>query len=187
MPILPAEPDMYPPNLWEANLRGTNEARWWCLHTKPRQEKAAARDLQIHQIPHYLPQVVHEGKTPAGRKTRSVLPLFPGYLFLLGEETAKAQALRGNRLVGVLEVADQEGIHLDLHQIHTLIGSGLAIVPEPTLPVGSTVRIVSGPLKGMIGTIVKRGKRDQFVAIVHFLGQGATVDLEDWQVEKLAD
>jgi transcriptional antiterminator RfaH len=30
---------------------------------------------------------------------------------------------------------------------------------------------------------VRRGKRDQFVAVVHFLGRGATVDLQDWQVE----
>ncbi len=185
MPILPSEPDMFPADLWETDQRASGEARWWCLHTKPRQEKAAARELHHQKIPHYLPQVVHECRTPGGRKTRSTLPLFPGYLFLLGEETQRALALRGHRLVGVLEIADQDGIHQDLHQIHTLLGSGLAVVPEPSLPVGSTVRIITGPLKGMVGTIVRRGKRDQFVAIVHFLGRGATVDLEDWQVERL--
>ncbi len=185
MPILPVEPDMFPPDLWEVYRQAPRQGRWWCLHTKPRQEKAAARDLHHQQISHYLPQVLHESRTPAGRKTRTILPLFPGYLFLLGEETERVQALRGHRLVGVLEVADQENLHNDLHQIHTLLGSGLAVIPEPTFPVGSTVKIVTGPLKGMVGTIVRRGKRDHFVAIVHFLGRGATVDLEDWQVEQL--
>ena len=185
MPILPSEPEMFPPDLWETDNRAAGEVRWWCLHTRPRQEKAAARELHHQKISYYLPQVVHESRTPRGRKSRSILPLFPGYLFLLGAETERSLALRGHRLVSILQVADQDGIHQDLHQIHTLLGSGLVVVPELDLPVGTTVRIITGPLKGMVGTIVRRGKRDQFVAIVHFLGRGATVDLEDWQVERL--
>ena len=51
------------------------------------------------------------------------------------------------------------------------------------MPVGARVRITTGPLTGIVGTVIRRGKRDQFVAVVHFLGRGATVDLEDWQVE----
>jgi hypothetical protein len=42
-------------------------------------------------------------------------------------------------------------------------------------------------LTGIEGKVIRRGKRDQFVAVVHFLGSGATVDLEDWQVEQLPD
>ena len=45
------------------------------------------------------------------------------------------------------------------------------------MPVGATVRIVTGPLTGMVGKVIRRAKRDQFVAVVHFLGRGATVDL----------
>lgn len=64
-----------------------------------------------------------------------------------------------------------------------MLTSGLPVLPEPALPVGSRVRITSGPLTGIEGVILRHGKRDQFVAVVHFLGRGATVDLEDWQVE----
>ena len=48
MPILPAEPDCNPPNLWDdPSIYATKgEAVWWCLHTKPRQEKATARELR---------------------------------------------------------------------------------------------------------------------------------------------
>ena len=31
--------------------------------------------------------------------------------------------------------------------------------------------------------LLRRGKRDQFVAVVEFLGSGARVELQDWQVE----
>jgi transcriptional antiterminator RfaH len=188
MPILPAEPDLYPTNLWQADDPvGVGERKWWCLHTRPRQEKATARDLRAQKIPYYLPQVVHEDRTPQGRKTRSVLPLFTSYLFLLGDERERIRSLKGNRLVRVIEVADQATIHDDLRQIHQVLASGLVVVPEPTVPVGARVRILTGPLTGIVGRVIRRGKRDQFVAVVHFLGSGATVDLEDWQVEQLAD
>jgi transcriptional antiterminator RfaH len=68
-----------------------------------------------------------------------------------------------------------------------MLSSGLPVQPEPTVPVGARVKIASGPLAGLEGTVIRRGKRDQFVAVVHFLGRGATVDLEDWQVELLSN
>jgi transcription antitermination factor NusG len=188
MPILPAEPALYPDDLWHSdNPLVGNDRVWWCLHTKPRQEKAVARELRIQKIPFYLPQVVHEDRTPQGRKTRSVIPLFTSYLFLLGDERDRLSALKGNRLVRVIVVADQPTMDHDLRQIHQVLASGLAVVAEPTVPVGARVRILTGPLTGIEGTVIRRGKRDQFVAVVHFLGSGATVDLEDWQVEQLPD
>jgi transcriptional antiterminator RfaH len=186
MPILPAEPDLYPPDLWEVD-GGAEGRQWWCLHTKPRQEKATARDLRAQRLAYYLPQVVHEDRTPQGRKIRSVIPLFTSYLFLLADEQERVQAMKGNRLVRVIEVADQRGLWHDLRQIHQMLASGLAVVPEPIVPVGARVRIQNGPLAGIEGKVIRRGKRDQFVAVVHFLGSGATVDLEDWQVEQLPD
>jgi transcription antitermination factor NusG len=186
MPILPAEPDVYPADLWQdGSVASWSGKRWWCLHTKPRQEKAAARDLRVRGVAYYLPQVVHELRTPQGRKIRSVVPLFTSYLFLLGDERERVEALKGNRLANVLEVADQGLLTHDLRQIHQMLSSGLAVLPEPMMPVGAKVRIKTGPLAGIEGTVMRRGKRDQFVAVVQFLGRGATVDLEDWQVEQI--
>jgi transcriptional antiterminator RfaH len=190
MPILPAEPDLYPSDLWQGRESAGDEGpgrRWWCLHARPRQEKAVARDLRTQKIAYYLPQVIREDRTPQGRKTRSVIPLFTGYVFLLGDERERVLSMKGNRLVRVLDVADQAGLDRDLRQVHQMLASGLAVVPEPTVPVGARVRILTGPLAGIEGKVIRRGKRDQFAAVVHFLGSGATVDLEDWQVEQLPD
>jgi transcriptional antiterminator RfaH len=188
MPILPAEPDIFPPNLWQDDrFLATREGQWWCLHTKPRQEKSVARDLRSREIVYYLPQVVHEDRTPQGRKTRSVIPLFTSYLFLHGNAQDRGEALKGNRLVQILDVANQEALIGDLRQIHQMLASGLAVVSEPVVPVGARVRIKTGPLTGIVGTVIRRGKRDQFVAVVQFLGRGATVDLEDWQVEQISE
>ena len=190
MPILPAEPDLYPANLWQdfdPNEDNTRERKWWCLHTKPRQEKAIARELRIQKIAYYLPQIIHEDRTPQGRKTRSTLPLFSSYLFLLGDDQERILSLKGNRLVRVIDVADQAGMCHALKQIHQMLVSGLAVKSEPIVPVGARVRIMTGPLTGIEGRVIRRGKQDQFVAVVHFLGSGATVNLEDWQVEQLPE
>ncbi len=187
MPILPTEPDCHPTELWddEDSLPVNPEGLWWCLHTKPRQEKATARDLREQGVVYYLPQVVKESRTPQGRRLRSVAPLFAGYVFLHGDDHDRVKALRGNRLVNVLQVVDQDGLVRDLRQVNKMLGSGLPISAEATMPVGARVRITTGPLTGMVGTVIRRGNRDQFVAVVQFLGRGATVDLQDWQVEKV--
>lgn len=205
MPILPAEPAIFPSDLFHdgpktvdsspvngnGNGNGDGEhdekPRWWCLHTKPRQEKATARYLRERNLAHYLPQITRESHTPGGRKIRSVVPLFPSYLFLKGDRHARREAFRGSNLVNVLEVEDQPQIDRDLRQIHQMLSSGLPVVPEPDYPVGTRVRILSGPLEGLIGTVVRKGNSDRFVAMVHFLGRGAMVALESWQIEPVGD
>jgi len=189
MPILPAEPDCNPSNLWDNGLSvaTTQESVWWCLHTKPRQEKATARDLRNLGMIYYLPQVLKESRTPQGRKIQAIVPLFASYMFLKGDLNDRLLALRANRLVSVIEVSDQEALTRDLRQIYTVLSSGLPVTPENTIPVGATVRIVTGPLTGMVGKVLRRAKRDQFVAVVRFLGRGAMVDLQDWQVEQVVE
>lgn len=190
VPILPPEPDQYPIDLWERGAiplpldeQDDGLPRWWCLHTKPRQEKATARYLRSRELAYYLPQFTLERKTPKGRYTRSYQPLFAGYVFLYGNREARADALRGNTLVGILNIVDQARLDDDLRQVRRILSSGLAVVSNPTYPTGTVVRILEGPLEGVVGVVERRIKRDRFVAVVDFLRQGAAVELRDWQVE----
>jgi hypothetical protein len=186
LPILTAEPELHPPDLW-TTWRVDDSLRWWCLHTRPRQEKTTARHLRRCRIAYYAPVIAREGRTPGGRRIVSVAPLFSSYVFLLGGECERLEAFRGNSLVQVLEVADQEGLDRDLRQIHSILGVGLPVTAESAHPVGSRVMIRSGPLAGLSGIIARRDGRDRFTAVVRFLGQGVTVTLEDWQVERASD
>jgi transcription antitermination factor NusG len=188
MPILPPEPDFYPSDLWADGtpVGGDGKPTWWCLHTKPRQEKSIARELRKADVAYFLPQAKREGRTPQGRRIESIVPLFAGYMFIKGKPEDRLVALRGNRIVAVLEVPDQALLESDLRQIHTMVSSGLIVTEEPTVPVGTTVRVASGPLTGVVGKVIKRANGDQFVAVVQFLGRGATVLLQDWQVERVS-
>lgn len=145
------------------------------------------RDLRNSGLSYYLPQAKKESRTPQGRRLESIVPLFPGYMFMKGKAEDRLAALRGNRLAGILDVVDQDSLVRDLHQIYTMISSGLSVAEEPIVPVGATVRVVNGPLTGLIGKVIKRGNRDYFTATVRFLGRGATVVLQDWQVEQVEE
>ncbi len=188
MPILPAEPEIFPPDLPNGgSFSFGNGQSWWCLHTKPRQEKATARYLRQNELSHYLPQVVHSGRTPKGRPYRSILPLFSGYVFLLGDDCERSDAFLGNTLVNVLPIPDQGEFATQIGQIYRLLASGLPVNAEERLPIGARCRILEGPLKGLIGTVIRRGGRDEFVAAVRFLGRGVAISLTDWQVERVED
>jgi len=190
MTILVAEIDYYPENLWadaDARAFDSSGARWWCLHTKPRQEKAVARALREAERSFYLPQIFSDHRTPQGRRIRSLIPLFPSYVFLLGDDHDRVRAIQCNRLVGVLPVFDQRALDQDLSRIHTILGSGLSLAPEPKALPGMLVRVTSGPLAGLEGTVVRRGKGDHFIAMVRFLSRGASVELQDWQVEPIGE
>jgi len=186
MPILPAEPELFPPDLPRGDTFPFGNGQfWWCLHTKPRQEKATARYLRSKELSHYLPQVANSGRTPRGRPYRSILPLFSGYVFLLADDRQRVEAFLGNTLVNVLAIPDQEEFAGQIGQIHRMLASGLPVGSEDQLPVGARCRILDGPLRGLVGTVIRRGGRDEFVAAVRFLGRGVKITLADWQVEQV--
>ena len=188
MTNLALDTDFYPGNLWDEmflSVHDPPDTRWWCLHTRPRQEKAVARYLRGAGTSFYLPQILKIHHTPQGRQIRSVLPLFPGYVFLHGDAKCRLTALESNRLVGVLQVFDQEALKQDLNRIHKILRSGLPLVAESQALPGTAVRIKSGPLSGFEGRVIRRGNGDHFVAMVRFLSRGVSVQLSDWQVEPI--
>lgn len=183
MPILGEQEDRFPNELWSSETTFAPDGRWWCAHTKPKQEKSLARELGSSRVMFYLPQVERIGKTPGGRARKSRIPLFPSYVFLFGDDTARLLALKTNRIVKLLFVEFQTELQHDLRQIHQILSAGGPMVHEPHHPVGSWVRIAKGPLEGLVGVVARRGKRNRFTSIVRYIGQGVSIDLEDSQVE----
>ena len=77
--------------------------RWWVLHTRARNEKALATDLDERRISYFLPLARVQRRY--GRRVVEVeLPLFPGYLFMCGQEEDRYTALTKKRVANVLNV-----------------------------------------------------------------------------------
>jgi transcription antitermination factor NusG len=179
MPILPAEPALFPEALFDLPPPPETGGRhWWALHTRPRQEKSLARALSQRRIPFYLPLAGRRLRI-RGQVVTSHLPLFPGYVFLLGAPEERVAALATRRVVRALAVADQQGLWQDLRQVERLLASGKPVQREDQLGPGAPVEIRGGPLDGLRGVVVKAVSGCRFIVRVDFIQRGASVLLDD--------
>jgi transcriptional antiterminator RfaH len=181
MPILAAEPSLYPAGLFDVPAAVAAE-RWWVLHARPRQEKALARQLHREAVGYYLPLITRRTKV-RGKLIPAYIPLFPGYLFLHGRPEQLLQAQATRRVAHHLEVADQDRLWQELRQVHQLIETGLPITPESVLAPGARVEVTTGPLAGLRGIIVRSASGNRFVIQVDFIQRGASVLIEDYMLE----
>lgn len=186
MPILPAEPDIFPPDLLEeGRLEASLAARWWALYTLPRREKDLMRRLMGTRVPHYAPLVKRKTKSPGGRVRTSYVPLFASYVFVSGNDDQRYLALRTNCVSRCIEVNDPERLVEDLQNIKRLIDCDAPLTPESRIEPGTRVRIRSGSLAGLEGTVVRRRGVERLLVSVEFLQQGASIQLDDFQVEPI--
>src|SRR5260370_1443928 len=176
MPMLPLELFVFPDDLFcSQECRGPEgSARWWVLHARPRAEKELARRFLCRQHPFFLPLYKRQWRE-RGRLRCSHLPLFPGYIFLHGDDQARSTALETNLVVRVLAVADQPQLHADLGRVYHLMTAGLPLVPEERLQPGRLVEITGGPLAGLRGKVLRRKKQLEFLVEVDFIGRGVSV------------
>ncbi len=183
MPILPLEPFVFPDALLEASAPELDGAgRWWVLHTRPRAEKTLARKFLQRGLSFFLPLYRHRRRS-SGRILSSHLPLFAGYIFLHGDDQARIHALETNLVARWLPVADQPRLHADLARVYRLVTSEAAVSPEDRLQPGTPVEITHGPLAGLEGTVLRRGKQLRVLVEVQFLQRGVSVEVETWMIQ----
>lgn len=181
MPLLAPEPIVYPESLFDPTVESTN-GRWWVLHTRPRAEKHLARVFRGRGESYFLPTYRREWRNQ-GRPFRSYLPLFPGYVFLHGDHQSRLAALETNLVALVLEVRDQQRLQFDLERVYRLITTGAPVTPDDRLEPGNPVQIIKGPLAGLTGTILKRGKQLRFVVEVEMLRRAVSAEVEGWMIQ----
>ena len=187
MPILPSEPDLFPETLLDESPLAVQPdgQRWWTMYTLARREKELMRRLRAMNIPFYSPMIKRRTRSPGGRTRQSYIPLFASYVFVRGDEQQRHQSLTTNCISRCLAVENGAQLEHDLRQIRRLIASDAPLTPEARIEPGRRVRVRSGPMMGLEGTVVKRRGSDWLVVAVEFLQQGASVLLEDFQVEQL--
>lgn len=158
--------------------------RWWAVHTKSRQEKALAGDLGRLGVGCFLP-LVRIRRRSTGRTVETQVPLFPGYLFICGSDEQRIAALRTQRIVRVLDVADQERLKEALRYIHRMVTSDQPVDLYPGIRPGRRCRIVSGPLRGIEGTVFRRRGVSRIYVAIDMLGQSAEAEIDAAALEMI--
>jgi transcription antitermination factor NusG len=154
---------------------------WWVLHTKPNCEKQIAAYLMNRGIGYYLPLYLKKTRVGYFKRLRvTEVPLFGGYICLALEKERHALLYDTKKFVRIIQVDDQESFVKELAAIERAIHSGEDLAVHSGLVPGRRVLILSGPLEGTEGVVVRRRADRQLAISVTMFNQTVLVRLDPY-------
>ncbi|MCW5912368.1 MAG: UpxY family transcription antiterminator [Cyclobacteriaceae bacterium] len=154
---------------------------WFVFYTKSRQEKKVRDLLSRRGYEVFLPlqKVMRQW---SDRKKKVEAPLFNSYIFVFDSEDkipfivqtpGIAWNIRHNSKPAVLHPKE-------LDTIQRFLSSGLLLESQPyqKLEAGDLVEVIDGPLKGMVGTLLKTADGEKFTVALESIGQTMLVRID---------
>jgi transcriptional antiterminator NusG len=159
---------------------------WFAVWTRSRAEKAVQDQLVHKEIACFLPTVARWSRWK-DRKKKIDWPLFPGYLFV---RTDPQQTLPILKCTGVVSIVSFNGVpapipDFEIDGIRRLVESELAFDPCPFIREGMMVEVTHGPLRGVVGRLVRKGPHARLVLSVDLIAQAVSVTVDAADVRAL--
>jgi transcription antitermination factor NusG len=154
--------------------------QWFAIWTRSRHEQVVREQLERKRFDAFLPTVPKWSRWK-DRKKKIDWPLFPGYCFARFDP---ANTLAILKCAGVVNIVSFEGKpapipEYELENIRVLVASDLQYDPCPMIREGAMVEVVHGPLRGVIGRLLRKdAKRASLVLSVDLIGQGVSVEVD---------
>jgi transcriptional antiterminator NusG len=157
---------------------------WHALWTSPRREQPVHDHLQARGFEPFLPRIEIWSRRDAERRSISA-PLFPGYLFLRHPIMTRASYAEISSTRGLLHVLGEGWDRLtvvpacEVDGLRRVLEARLPLTPHPYVGDGEHVRIVSGPLADVEGTLVRtKPNRGLLVLSVALLQRSIAVEVD---------
>src|SRR5208283_2708871 len=155
------------------------EPRWYAAYTSANHEKRVAEQLQRRSVENFLP-LYESVRRWKDRRVRLKLPLFPGYVFV---HIALRDRLKVLQVPGVAKLVSFHGQPApvpdkDIEAIRTCLAGPHPVQPHRYLQRGQRVRVLSGPLAGLTGIVVRQKKSTRFVISFDLLMRSVSVELD---------
>jgi len=161
--------------------QGTSSSTsWYAVWTRSRHEQVVRDQLARKHFEAFLPTITRWSRWK-DRKKKVDWPLFPGYCFVRFDPTDTLPILK---CTGVVNIVSFDGKpaqipDYELDSIRLLIGSELQYDPCPLIREGMMVSVVHGPLRGVVGRLMRKDtKRATLVLAVDLIGQGVSVEVD---------
>ena len=162
--------------------------RWFALYTMPQSEHSVRRLLDIRQIESFLPTYEVQRVWKNRQRVKTQRPLFPSYIFVHIGNHQRSAALSSPgalRIIGnshtPLPIPDREIEFLRSQS------SKRNIEPYLDLVIGKKARIRSGPMEGLVGTLVEKRNSLRFVLTVAMINQHAAIEMSAADLEIVQD
>jgi transcription antitermination factor NusG len=156
-----------------------SKVSWYAAYTCSRHEKRVAEQLQERGIEHFLP-LYRSVRRWKDRKKELELVLFPGYVFV---RLDLADRLRVLQLPGVVRFVSFNGQPAalprdDIEGLRNGLSHNLVAEHHPFLKVGRRVRVISGPLSGAQGILVRRRNDSRLVISIEAIMRSVAVEID---------
>ena len=163
------------------------ERKWHVFYLRPRTESLVCRTLTNLNYEVFCPMIQSIRIWKNRQKKKIRFPLFPNYLFVY---TYAHELYFIKRLPQVVSYVTFEGkpatiSEKEIEGIRRMLGLGRAITIETKFSKGEHVRIVSGPLKGHEGMLVKQRSKSRFVIQLKAINHSLLIDITLMELEKL--
>ena len=164
----------------DLDLQQTVSSHWFALWTRSRHEQVVREQLEQKKITAFLPTIPKWSRWK-DRKKKIDWPLFPGYCFARFDPTDTLAVLK---CTGVVNIVSFDGKpapipDYELENIRLLIDSELQYDPCPLIHEGMMVEVLHGPLRGVIGRLVRKdAQRARLVLSVDLIGQAVSVEVD---------
>jgi len=144
--------------------------RWVVLHVIQRHEKSAAQFLYGKGYEVFLPTYAGRSTKPPENSTEAT-PLFPGYVFCRGNEQSRGRMITTPGLIRIVSFGGKVAYLRDneIAALKQMCSSGRNYGPHPFVQEGKIIEVVNGPLKGIVGTVVRMNKNNRVVITIDFL------------------
>ena len=166
----------------QAIMGAARDRNWYAVYTVPQHEKSALKHLDMREIESFLPTYETVRVWKNRQRMKLILPLFPSYLFVHINFTERVKVLQSP---GVLQIVGngKENAALRDSEIEFLRSDFCRQRVEPyrDFVIGEKVRIKSGVMQGLQGTLVRKSNSMRFVLTLELINQHAAihVDAED--------
>jgi transcriptional antiterminator RfaH len=157
------------------NLSGN--ARWFVVHSKPREERRAIENLERQGYECYLPERPTQ-KTRQGRIVVINEPLFPRYLFIrLDDCSSNWLPIRSTRGVSrLLQFGDRFPSIAD-ESVRAMRAIATSAPTRPLFDKGERLMVSSGPFGGLEALYLEPDGDVRVIALMTLLGQEQRLSL----------
>jgi transcription antitermination factor NusG len=156
-----------------------HDISWFALSTRSRAEKAARDYLEAHAVETFLPTFTRQSRWK-DRKKSIEWPLFAGYCFARFDPREQLTVLKCPHVAAIVSCAGTASPvpEIEIQNLRTLMASELQFDPVPFIKEGDKVQVVHGPLKGVVGRLVRKGQHARLVLAVDLISQAVSVTVD---------
>jgi transcription termination/antitermination protein NusG len=152
---------------------------WYAIWTRSRHEQVVREQLSRKGLDAFLPTITKWSRWK-DRKKQIDWPLFPGYCFVRLAADDRLPVLTCTGVVSIVSFNGEPAMIPDheIDSIRKLLDTDLQFDSCPLIKEGMLVEVVHGPLRGVVGRLVRKGAHARLVLSVALIGQGVSVEVD---------